>query len=95
MSLVECEDIGKNSANANLSCMDFSHGSRSLRRCTVSSLFGIRITGLPLGISCSALASSAPNLPASTMNSTMSTSVSTDTTVLFSDLLSAAECFVW
>ena len=42
-----CADSGTNSAKAWRSCMLFSHGARSARRCTASSLLAISSTGLP------------------------------------------------
>ena len=80
-SAVLLADIGKYSVNGWRSCMLCSQGSRSLRRRTVSSLFGTRITGLPSGTIASTLASSSVNLPASTMKITASTSDSADCTV--------------
>ena len=90
---------GTNSANAWRSCMPFSHGASSARRCTVSSLLAIRNTGLPASFdadtSASTFASSSPKRPASTTNSTTSTSASTPCTVRFKVRFRAAPCCVW
>ena len=94
-SLALLADIGTNSVKAWRCCISCSQGAMSPRRCTSSSLLATSSAGIPGLSSASTLASAGRNLPASTTNSTRSTSPTAPNTVLLSDLFRAVLCLVW
>ena len=95
ISLAFLADIGTNSSNLCCACMVCSQGAMSPRRFTMSSLLAIKSVGMLLLSSDTTLSSAMLERPASTTNSTKSTSLTAPCTVLLSERFKALPCRVW